>query len=103
MWVRKIWSRATKRKKIAPKKSRQQQEIHQLVKKRTTLKKLWRKPSLEEKENINLLRVDIKECLAKLRRSENLRIHRKKKEKARIQFYSDPFLIHEKLTDRREV
>lgn len=72
-------------------KSRRLQEIQQLVKERRRLRKLWRKATAEEKEGINLLQENLKHRLSKLRRAESLRMRRKKKEKARTDFYKDPF------------
>lgn len=83
---------AEKRKKTTtPLKSRRQQEIERLVKERRQLKKQWRKAPEEEKEGINLLQDEIKARLAVLRRAENLRRRRKKKEQARSNFFKDPF------------
>ncbi|KAK0142425.1 hypothetical protein N1851_019804 [Merluccius polli] len=72
-------------------KSRRLQEIQQLVKERRWLRKLWRKATAEKREGINLLQEDLKHRLSKLRRAESLRMCRKKKEKARTDFYKDPF------------
>ncbi len=72
-------------------KSRRLQEIQQLVKERRRLRKLWRKATVEEREGINFLQEDLKHRLSKLRRAESLRMRRKKKEKARTDFYKDPF------------
>lgn len=41
--------------------------------------------------SINVLQVNIKTRLASLRRAENLRKRRRKKEQARTRFYKDPF------------
>ncbi len=72
-------------------KSRRLQEIQQLVKERRRLRKLWRKATVEESKGINFLQEDLKHRLSKLRRAESLRMRRKKKEKARTDFYKDPF------------
>ena len=82
-----------KRKKTStiPTKSRRQQEIERLVKERRQLKKQWRKAPEEEKEGINLLQAEIKNRLSTLRRAENLRRRRKRKEHARSSFFKDPF------------
>ena len=37
------------------------------------------------------MQLDLKERLATLRRAENIRKNRKKKERARVAFYKDPF------------
>ena len=74
-----------------PTKSRRQSEIDRLVKERRQLKKLWRKATEEEKEGINLLQEEIRGRLATLRRAENLRKKRKRKEHTRSRFYKDPF------------
>ena len=44
-----------------------------------------------EKEGIEALQADIKTRLASLRRAENLRKRRRKKEQTRTRFYKDPF------------
>ncbi len=72
-------------------KSHWLQEIQQLVKERRRQRKLWRKATVEEREGINFLQEDLKHRLSKLRRAESLRMRRKKKEKARTDFYKDPF------------
>ena len=76
---------AEKRKKTSatPTKSRRQQEIERLVKERRQLKKQWRKAPEEEKEGINLLQAEIKSRLSTLRRAENLRKRRKRREQTR--------------------
>lgn len=61
-------------------KSRRQLEIEQLVKERRPLKKQWRKAPEEEKEGIDVLQTEIKNRLSVLRRAENLRKRRRKKE-----------------------
>ena len=61
-----------------------------LVKERRDLRKRWRKGSLEEMEGISLLQTDLKECLERLQRVENLRFQCTK-ERARTLFYKDPF------------
>ena len=71
-----------------PSQSRRQQE--RLVKERRGLKKQWRKAPEEEKEGINV-QAEIKNRLSALRRAENLRKRRKKKERARSNFFKDPF------------
>lgn len=40
---------------------------------------------------IDLLQKDLKGCLGRLRRAENLRTQCKRKERARASFYKDPF------------
>ncbi|KAK0136753.1 Retrovirus-related Pol polyprotein from type-2 retrotransposable element R2DM [Merluccius polli] len=84
---------ADKRRSIPsiPSQSRRQQEIERLVKERRGLKKQWRKAPEEEKEGINVLQAEIKNRLSALRRAENLRKRRKKKERARSNFFKDPF------------
>ncbi|KAL1279297.1 hypothetical protein QQF64_025970 [Cirrhinus molitorella] len=74
-------------------KSRRLHEIQQLVKERRQLKKLWKKATVEEREGINCLQDDLKYRLSKLHRAESLRMRRKKKEKARTDFYKDPFKV----------
>lgn len=74
-----------------PTKSRRQAEIDRLVKERRQLKKQWRKATEEEKEGINLLQVEIQCRLATLRRAENLRKRRRRKEQTRACFFKDPF------------
>ena len=59
-------------------KSRRQQEIDRLIRERRQLKKQWRKQK-------------IKSRLTTLRRAENLRKSRKKRERARSRFFKDPF------------
>ena len=72
-------------------KSRRQQEIDRLIRERRQLKKQWRKASDAEKEGINILQGDIRSRLTTLRRAENLRKSRKKKERSRSWFFKDPF------------
>ena len=74
-----------------PAKSRRQQEIDRLIRERRGMKKLWKKASDAEREGLLLLQRDIKSRLATLRRAENLRKLRKKKEHTRTCFYKDPF------------
>lgn len=71
--------------------SRRQQEIKRLVLERRQLRKRWKKASGVEREGINALQGDIKTRLASLRRAENLRKRRRKKEQTRTRFYKDPF------------
>lgn len=80
-----------KKGKNTPPKSRRQKEIERLIKERRELRKRWMKSLLEERECINLLQADLKEPLGRLRRAENLRTRRKKKERTRTSFYKDPF------------
>lgn len=75
----------------APAKSRRQQEIERLVRERRQLRKQWKKASDAKREGLVLLQGDIKCRLATLRRAENLRKLRKKKEHTRAQFYKKPF------------
>ena len=75
----------------APAKSRRQQEIESLVRERRQLRKQWKKASDTEREGLMLLQADIKCRLATLRRAENLRKLRKKKEHSRTRFYKNPF------------
>ncbi|KAJ8016038.1 hypothetical protein DPEC_G00002980 [Dallia pectoralis] len=77
--------------KPAPIKSRRQQEIERLVRERRQLRKQWKKASEAEREGLMLLQGDIKCRLATLRRAENLRKLRKKKEHTRARFYKNPF------------
>lgn len=72
-------------------KSRTQQEIKRLIRERRQLRKQWKKASDTEKEGLILLQADIKSRLSTLRRAENLRKLRKKKEHTRTYFYKDPF------------
>ena len=74
-----------------PAKSRRQQEIEGLVRERRQLKKQWKKASDAEREGLTLLQADIKCRLATLRRAENLRKLRRKKEHSRTRFYKNPF------------
>ncbi len=86
-----VKERGKKEAKTIPPKSRRQQEIMLLVKERRNLRKQWKKSSPEERAAINVLQADLKERLGKLRRAENIRTRRKKKERARTSFYKDPF------------
>uniref|UniRef100_A0A3B1JD36 Reverse transcriptase domain-containing protein n=1 Tax=Astyanax mexicanus TaxID=7994 RepID=A0A3B1JD36_ASTMX len=79
------------RRSITPPMSRRQKEIQLLVRERRELRKRWKKESPEERVGIDFLQADLKERLGKLRRAENLRTRRRRKEKARTAFYSDPF------------
>ncbi|KAJ8409025.1 hypothetical protein AAFF_G00240460 [Aldrovandia affinis] len=74
-----------------PPKSRRQQEIQRLVKQRRDLRKQWKRASVEKERGIDLLQTDLKGRLGRLRRAENLRTRRKRKERARTTFYKDPF------------
>ena len=80
-----------KKKTTSPPMSRRQREIKRLVKERRELRKQWKKSSVEERVGIDLLQTDLKGRLGSLRRAENLRSRRKRKEKARASFYKDPF------------
>lgn len=71
--------------------SRRQQEIKRLVLEMRQLRRQWKKASEGEKEGITVLQLDIKTRLASLRRAENLRKRRRKKEQTRTRFYKDPF------------
>ena len=75
----------------APAKSRRQQEIEILVRERRQLRKQWKKASDAEREGLMLLQADIKCRLATLRRAENLRKLRRKKEHSRTRFYKKNF------------
>ena len=75
----------------APAKSRRQQKIEILVRERRQLRKQWKKASDAEREGLMLLQADIKYRLATLRRAENLRKLRRKKEHSRTRFYKNPF------------
>ncbi len=79
------------RSRVAVKQSRRQLEMQRLIKHRRQLKKQWRKASEHEKEGINVLQENIKRRLTSLRRAEKLRLVRKKKERARTNFFKDPF------------
>ncbi|KAL7833600.1 hypothetical protein AOLI_G00285600 [Acnodon oligacanthus] len=70
-------------------KSRRQQEIERLVRERRQLRKQWKKASDAQREGLMLLQGDIKCHLATLRRSENLRKLRKKKE------HTEPVIPHD--------
>ena len=74
-----------------PAKSRRQQEMERLVRERRQLRKQWKKASDAEREGLMLLQGDIKCRLATLRRAENKRKLRKKKEHTRTRFYKNPF------------
>lgn len=74
-----------------PPKSRRQQEIERLVKERRQLRKQWKKASDAEREGLQLLQGEIKTRLTTLRKAENLRKLRKKKERTRTQFFKNPF------------
>lgn len=76
---------------LTPPMSRRQKEIKLLVRERRELSKRWKKAPPEEKVGIDFLQMDLKVRLGRLRRAENLRTRRKRKEKARTAFYSDPF------------
>ncbi|KAJ8352263.1 hypothetical protein SKAU_G00237390 [Synaphobranchus kaupii] len=86
-----VKEQVSKKDRPPPPKSRRLQEIQRLVKERRGLKKLWKKATEEERDGINLLQEDLKQRLSRLRRAENLRKRRKKKEKARTDFYKHPF------------
>ncbi|XP_077060725.1 cadherin-like protein 26 [Siphateles boraxobius] len=79
------------RKVPTPPVSRRQQELKRLVQERRQLKKQWKKGSVVEKGGIEALKADIKTRLSSLRRAENLRKRRRKKEQTRTRFYKDPF------------
>lgn len=85
-----------------PAKSRRQQEIERLVRERRQLRKQWKKASDAEREGLMLLQGDIKPRLATLRRAENLRKLRKKKEHTRTRFYKNPFKFVKDLLTREK-
>uniref|UniRef100_A0A3B1K6T8 Reverse transcriptase domain-containing protein n=1 Tax=Astyanax mexicanus TaxID=7994 RepID=A0A3B1K6T8_ASTMX len=72
-------------------KSRRQVEIEKLVKESRLLRKKWKKGNEAEREGIELLQEELRSKLVKLRRAEAMRKRRKKKERARIEFFRDPF------------
>ena len=78
-------------------------KAEQLVKERRQLKKQWRTPSEEKKEGINLLLAEIKNWLSALRRIENLRRRRRKKEQTRSSIFKDPFKFVKALSQWRKV
>lgn len=86
-----VKERSSHKETPAPVKSRRQQEMDRLVRERRQLRKQWRKASDIDREGLALLQDDIKCRLAALRRAENLRKHRKRKEHTRTRFYKDPF------------
>ncbi|KAL6460670.1 hypothetical protein MHYP_G00306360 [Metynnis hypsauchen] len=75
----------------SPPVSRRQQKIKCLVQELRQLRKLWKKAPEAEKEGINILQAEIKTQLVSLRRAENFRKRRRKKEQTRTRFYKDPF------------
>lgn len=72
-----------------------------LVSNRRQLRKKWRKAAPEEKEGLKVLWSDIKQRLTTLRRAERLRRRRKWKEKARKDFFTDPFWFARQLLDEK--
>jgi len=80
-----------------PVMSRRQQRIEGLVRERRQLRKQWKRAEQSQKEGLNLLQRAIKDKLATLRRAERLRKCYKKKERARANFYKDPFRFVKKL------
>lgn len=79
------------KRSTAPPVSRRQQQIMRLVQERRQLRKLWKKASGVDKEGLSTLQANIKIRLASLRRAENLRKRRRKKERTRTRFYKNPF------------
>ncbi len=77
----------------APTKSRRQQEIERLVREKRQLRKQWKKASNPMRDGLMLLQGDMKSSLATLRRAENLRKLRKRKEHTRTRFYKNPFKL----------
>ncbi|KAL6468443.1 hypothetical protein MHYP_G00241200 [Metynnis hypsauchen] len=75
----------------SPPVSRRQQKIKCLVQELRQLRKLWKKAPEVEKEGINILQAEIKTQLVSLRRAENFRKRRRKKEQTRTRFYKDSF------------
>lgn len=76
---------------VAQYKSRRQQEIERLVKEGRQLRRQWKKATDVEKNGLEVLQSDVKQCLAALQRAEYLRKQRKKKERSRTAFYKDPY------------
>lgn len=70
-------------------KSRRQQQIEHLVRERRNLRKQWKRASQEKRANIDLLQADLKGHLGSLQRAENIRLQRKRKERARTSFFKD--------------
>lgn len=85
----KVNTRRSDKATPAPAKSRRQQEIERLVRERKQLRKHWEKASDAEREGLMLLQGECR--LATLRRAENLRKLRRKKEHTRTWFYNNPF------------
>ena len=71
--------------------SRRQREIRRLVKEKRQLSRQWKKASEEEKAGIDVLQAEIRERLSSLRRAENHRNQRRKREKTRASFFRGPF------------
>ncbi|KAL6462518.1 hypothetical protein MHYP_G00289400 [Metynnis hypsauchen] len=86
-----VKDRKAKKEHAPPDKSRRQQEIERLVKERRQLKKQWKKTNELERGGLEALQCDIKQRLVTLRRAEYLRRQRRKKERARVSFYKNPF------------
>ncbi|KAK0145224.1 hypothetical protein N1851_015879 [Merluccius polli] len=84
-----IEKRAKRQQEVV--KSRRQKEIDKLIKERRQLKKQWRKATVVEKEGIYCLQAEVRGRLVMLRRAENIRKNRKRKSRARLAFYKDPF------------
>lgn len=71
--------------------NRREKEIRRLRGEIKGLNKLFKTSSTPEKEGIKDLTSKLREQLCKLRRAENLRKQRRKKEKWRAQFVKDPY------------
>lgn len=65
--------------------------MERFVKEKRQLRKQWKKATKGEKKGLEALQAEIKQLLAKLRRAECLRRQRKKKDRARTSFYSEPY------------
>ncbi|KAL7834877.1 hypothetical protein SRHO_G00291350 [Serrasalmus rhombeus] len=92
-----VKDRKAKKEHTPRDKSRRQQEIERLVKERRQLKKQWKKANEVERLGLKALQSDIKQRLATLRRAEHLRRQRRKKERARVSFYKNPFKLTKSL------
>ena len=60
----------------------------QLVKERRQLRKHWRKATVDEREGVHILKEELRNCLAALKRAEHLRRKRKEKERVRQRDHS---------------
>lgn len=77
--------------------SKREQKISEIRKELKNLTKLWRQARVNEKQALNELREEHRTTLKSLRRAENNKKNRKKRQQRRTEFLRDPFKFMKKL------